>query len=203
MVIQMEDKFYNYLISIGRKPNTAYSYKNAINQISKHYSEREQQQINVYVVIDPTKISEIAKSYRQDGIYSKAGNTGNGTWRNAIARYSEFFENQSVPIVGVEHSDNPNSSEELDGQEQQVNCAERVLQRALCSQVAELFPGYKIYGENKQGIEYGIGNRRIDILLEHLETSDLLVVELKSGEADYRVFGQISMYMGLLQDKFS
>ena len=39
-------------------------------------------------------------------------------------------------------------------------------------------------------------------LLEHNETEDLLAVELKSGKADFKVFGQISMYLGLLQQKF-
>ena len=38
-----------------------------------------------------------------------------------------------------------------------------------------------------------------------MESSDkktLLVVELKSGLADYKVFGQISMYLGLLSERF-
>ncbi len=52
------------------------------------------------------------------------------------------------------------------------------------------------------GIEYVIGNRRLDVVLEHIKTSDLLIIELKSGMADYKVFGQISMYIGLLQKEF-
>ena len=38
--------------------------------------------------------------------------------------------------------------------------------------------------------------------MEHISTKDLLAIELKSGEADFRVFGQISMYLGLLKEKF-
>lgn len=30
----------------------------------------------------------------------------------------------------------------------------------------------------------------------------MLAIELKSGDADFRVFGQISMYLGLLSKKF-
>jgi len=52
------------------------------------------------------------------------------------------------------------------------------------------------------GVEYSIGGKRIDVLLEHLGSKNLLVVELKSGMADYKVFGQIAMYMGLLQKQF-
>lgn len=40
------------------------------------------------------------------------------------------------------------------------------------------------------------------MLLEHEATSALLVVELKSGTADFRTFGQVSMYIGLLQAQF-
>ena len=69
-------------------------------------------------------------------------------------------------------------------------------------QIKNLFPNYKIYGDKSEGIEYSIENHRIDVLLENIETENLLAVELKSGNADYKVFGQISMYIGLLQEKF-
>jgi hypothetical protein len=78
---------------------------------------------------------------------------------------------------------------------------EKDLQTALCAQISELFPEYKIYGNGSLGIEYSIGGRRIDVLLEHEESGRLLAVELKSGVADYNVFGQISMYLGLLQEQ--
>lgn len=44
--------------------------------------------------------------------------------------------------------------------------------------------------------------KEFDVLLEHEESKNLLVVELKSGEADFKVFGQISMYIGLLKRQF-
>lgn len=79
---------------------------------------------------------------------------------------------------------------------------ERDLQRSVCAQISELFPGYGIFGGNSVGIEYQIDGKRIDILLEKNDGGDLLVVELKSGTADYKVFGQISMYIGLLLAQF-
>ena len=78
---------------------------------------------------------------------------------------------------------------------------EKDLKAAMVSQIKELFPGYDIYGEDKEGIEYYIGGKRIDILLEK-NNGDLLAVELKSGTANYRAFGQLSMYLGLLMDEF-
>ncbi len=78
---------------------------------------------------------------------------------------------------------------------------ERDLQDSMVSQINELFPEYKIIGENNEGVEYEIGGKRIDVLLEK-HNGDLLVIELKSEIADYKVFGQISMYIGLLMEKF-
>lgn len=80
---------------------------------------------------------------------------------------------------------------------------EKDLQQTLCMQVSELFPGYEIFGGVAVGIEYPIGSRRIDVLLEKMDDKSLLIVELKAGLADYKVFGQISMYLGLIKRKFS
>ena len=52
------------------------------------------------------------------------------------------------------------------------------------------------------GIEYSIEGKRIDVLLENISSNELLVIELKASLADYKVFGQISMYIGLLSKKF-
>ena len=79
---------------------------------------------------------------------------------------------------------------------------EKDLQTALCSHISELFPRYRIFGGLGIEVEHSIGGRRIDVLLEHEENESLMVVELKSGEADFKVFGQISMYIGLLKRQF-
>ncbi len=90
----MEEEFYNYLISTGRASSTANSYKSAINSISIDYSQRTNQEINIYEIQEQDIISEISQQYSQNGEYEDAGNTGHATWRNAIARYSEFFANR-------------------------------------------------------------------------------------------------------------
>jgi hypothetical protein len=79
---------------------------------------------------------------------------------------------------------------------------EKDLQNSLLLQAEELFPGYKVFGNNGEGKEYAIGGKRIDLLLEHKTENKLLVVELKAGLADSKVFGQISMYIGPLMQKF-
>jgi len=81
---------------------------------------------------------------------------------------------------------------------------ERDLQKALVAQIKakKIFSEYKIFGENEEGIEYSIDNKRIDVLLESNLKNELLVIELKAGIAKKDVLGQISEYMGKLMRKF-
>jgi RecB family endonuclease NucS len=78
---------------------------------------------------------------------------------------------------------------------------ERDLQNSLITQAENLFPGFKIYG-NYDGVEYNLDGKRIDLLLENKNENKLLAIELKAGSTDYKTFGQISMYLGLLSKEF-
>ena len=194
----MENKFRNWLLKRGNT-GAANNYPKAIHRISKHYSENVGAPIDIYEITDQSKISELAHDYSQTGQFSVFGYEQHGRFRAAMGRYSDFF----VESRGDEQNEEPNDSSELnqDLNEPTSNFAyEKDLQTALCSQIIELFPSYKIYGGPSIGIEYSISGRRIDVLLENEES--LLVVELKSGVADFKVFGQISMYIGLLQRQF-
>ena len=79
---------------------------------------------------------------------------------------------------------------------------EKDLQNALISQTEDLFQEYTIYGNNGEGIEYNIEGKKIDLLLEHVNENKLLAIELKAEKADFKVFGQISMYLQLLEERF-
>lgn len=189
--------FKNWLLKRGNK-GAANSYPKAIHMISEHYSEKTGTQINIYKITDQRKISELAHDYSQSGKFSEFGYEQHGRFRAAMKRYSDFF----VQSRGEEQDIEPLEENE-DIIESTNNFAyEKDLQTTLCSQISELFPGYKIYGGLSIGVEYSIGGRRIDVLLEHENEDNLLIVELKSGGADFKVFGQISMYIGLLQRQF-
>jgi len=193
----MELPFRNWLVAQG-KLSAAKSYPQAINLVSQHYSKETGQKTNIYTITDQVLISQIAHDYSQAGRFAAYGYEQHSRFRAAIARYSEFFVQHGKPEVGLAKEDNSNILTPAD-----TNFAyEKDLQTTVCAQISELFPGYKIFGDNATGIEYSIGGKRIDILLEQIETTDLLAVELKSGIADFRVFGQISMYMGLLLTQF-
>ena len=192
----MEYQFKEWLIQQG-KPSAAKNYPQAINLVSQHYSKATGQKVNIYEITDQVLISEIAHAYGQSGKYSDYGYEQHSRFRAAINRYAEFFVQSQKPEILTP------AIEETEVAAAETNFAyEKDLQTAICAHISELFPNYKIFGGNSSGIEYSIESKRIDILLEDAKTGDLLAVELKSGTADYRVFGQVSMYMGLLMAKF-
>jgi len=203
----VEEKFKRWLIQRGN-PSAATNYPSAINNISSHYSEKTGENVNIYAITDQSLISKIAHDYKQDGRFSVYGYEQHGRYRAAMTRYSEFFVSQKAGVsqdVYVSQKIEERTPEIFDEvkENEKINFAyERDLQTTLCAQVSELFPSYRIFGNNNQGIEYSIKGRRVDVLLEHIEDKSLVAVELKSGVADFKVFGQISMYLGLLQEKF-
>jgi len=197
----MTDKFEKWLINNELKSTqTAYNYVKAINRISKHYSNQINGDINLYSIDELSDLKSIANLYGTTGKYSEFGHIGNGTNRAAINSLCRFRENNlnlkitnEIPneiLEGIESVENSNNFS-----------YERDLKNSLVYQIEELFPEYKIFGHENEGIEYLIDGKRVDILLEKRDGS-LLAVELKSGIANFKVFGQISMYIGLLMNKF-
>lgn len=200
----MEERFKNYLSKIGLKgaPN---SYPQAINMISEHYSSQTGKYTDIYSIRNLTLLNDIVQAYIQSGRFSEFGYKDHGKYRAAIKKYLEFFKIMNIDSEFVVNSLEKNDLENIDTFEQIIESSftyEKDLQKSLCLDIESLFPDYKIFGTNDEGIEYSINGKRIDVLLSHKETDDLLAIELKSGVADFKVFGQISMYLGLLKNKF-
>lgn len=199
----MEEKFKNYLSKIGLKgaPN---SYPQAINLISEHYTNHTGKYTDIYSIKDINALEKIVQDYEQKGKFSDFGYEHHGRYRAAIKKYLFFYKNQNIDNKLVLNI-NEESDIENESIEQLIESSftyERDLQKSLCMDIENLFPYYKIFGTNDEGIEFSIKGKRIDVLLSHKETDDLLAIELKSGVADFKVFGQISMYLGLLKNKF-
>ena len=129
--------------------------------------------------------------------------------RNSIATYLRYIKylNVGAPLSNVSSEQSGFVSGEGESQtEEEIDefnnfTYERDLQSALIAEIPRLFEGYKIYGTGLEGVEYSLDGKRIDVLLEHEERNDLLVIELKAGIADYKVFGQMSMYIGVLSKR--
>lgn len=194
-----KEKFRNWLIKNGYADNTSISYSYAIDKISKHLSERRNEKIDVYAINDLPTVKKFVESYSTKGNYSEIGNEGNGTVRNAIKALYKFKE--STNDISYDITDDDLENEELPDLSITNFSYERDLKNSMISQISELFPDYKIFGNQNEGIEYLIEGKRIDILLERTN-GELLAIELKSGIANFKVFGQLSMYLGLLMDRF-
>jgi RecB family endonuclease NucS len=128
---------------------------------------------------------------------------------NVEQLYKELVKKHNVEdgvlknIYTEKHENNVAESQDDSGTESTTGFTyERDLQKALVKQAEKLFPGFKIYGEDLDGVEYQIEGKRIDLLLENVSENELLAIELKAGIADFKVFGQISMYLGLLKKEF-
>lgn len=203
----MEEKFRNYLTKMGLK-GAQNNYPQAINLISQHYSSHTGKYIDIYSIKELDQLKIVVQDYEQSGRFADFGYEHHGRYRAAIKKYLEFFVKLNDAYF------NPHNSEQIKEFEfEEINevsiseseslfTYERDLQKSLYSDVERLFPDHVIFGNNKEGVEYSINGKRIDLLLVNKVTKDLLAIELKSGVADFRVFGQISMYLGLLKNKF-
>ena len=194
-----KEKFKIWLIRNGYSDNTTTSYSYAIDRISKHLSEKRNEKIDVYAINDLPTIKKLVESYSVVGNYSEVGNEGRGTVRNAIKKFYSYKEN--ADDLSYELDDGEIENEELTDISITNFSYERDLKNSMVSQIAELFPEYKIFGNHNEGVEYLVEGKRIDLLLEKSD-GELLAVELKSGVANFKVFGQLSMYLGLLMDRF-
>ena len=194
-----KEKFKIWLIRNGYADNTSTSYSYAIDKISKHLSEKRNEKIDVYSINDLPTIKKLVESYSIVGNYSETGNEGRGTVRNAIKAFYKFKEN--ADDLSYELADEEIENDEVTDLSITNFSYERDLKNSMVSQIAELFPEYKIFGNQNEGVEFLIEGKRIDILLEKSD-GELLAVELKSGVANFKVFGQLSMYLGLLMDRF-
>ena len=191
-----KSKFRDWLISTGRT-GAARAYPAAVDRVSKHYLDNNENVVPIYDISSQTEISRIVELYSKSGKFSECGDEHNSRNRSAITSYAAFFANLNEELVSSA-DDSENSAQQPNGEQSNFKY-ERDLQTAFCVQISSLFPGCEILGQ-----QYSVGGKRIDVLLED-KNGDLLVVELKAGRADYAVFGQISMYIGMLSQlpKFS
>lgn len=181
----MRDKFKEYLIEQGKTQNTTNSYVTGINHLSKDHG------MDIFTITDFDKVQEVRSIYDLRGSKRTVGNYGKGTARCAIIQYENFINDGISSNRLVERSP---VDDERSVSANRTFAYERDLHNTLEAQAGELFPGYELIGS-----EYSIDGVRLDLLLK--KGNQLLVVELKAGVAKHEVFGQISMYMGLIKAK--
>ncbi len=196
----MRRHFEDWMVRVEMKSkNTVYQYASSIEKISQHYSKKSNELTNIYSISDAEKVEYISNYYKKDGKFSSFGDRGNGTVRNSIATYLRYLQSSKYE----DFSTRAPETETVDKSQEVPNFTyERDLKYSLTLDIPTLFPGFKMFGSASEGVEYSVEGKFIDVLLENEANNDLKVIELKSGVANYKAFGQICMYIGLLGKKF-
>lgn len=206
------EKFRNWLEFTGRPINTIQNRISNCRNVENYEGDLDQHFIKDYGLSLLEKLSYSTTEERNNSPAKHKipinGNIRNGsaTLKQAVNLYMSFRKDNGIDFKEYNSSLSTENSliddEDIDYIESSNNFSyERDLKTSMISQISELFPEHKIYGENNEGVEYLIEGKRIDILLEKSDGT-LVAIELKSGIANYKVFGQLSMYLGLLMDKF-
>ena len=206
------EKFKNWLKFNGKPQNTIQNRISNCRNVENYEGDLDQHFINDYGLSLLGKLS-YSTSDERNNLLSKHripidGNMRNGsaTLKQAVNLYMSFRKNNDVDFKEFENNlpitRELSDDEDFDYIVSSNNFSyERDLKNSMVLQINELFPKHKIFGENNEGVEYLIEGKKIDILLEKNDGS-LLAIELKSGTANYKVFGQLSMHLGLLMDRF-
>jgi len=218
----VEVKFKQWLIKKGNEDKVSL-YPNIIHLISEHYSEQVGYPVDIFEMQDTKKLASL---YGIKGKFSNFGAKESGAFRIAISSYCKFHCNlrarvqneslmEAVEAFCIGESNEPSydfdnlqvmeapNTKLIKTKTASMNFEYEIdLQSTICTQIPELFPEYIIFGGVSIGVEYEVGSRKIDILLENMSDKSLLVIELKSGKADFKVFGQISMYISLIRREF-
>lgn len=182
--------FKEWLIQNGYTENTSVGYANAIGKISSN------ENIDVFTLNDLPTIEKLVESYSTTGRHELIGSEGSGAVRSAIRAFYEFKKDS-------ENGDEPFKLTDFEIADQIVYgfSFKANLRKSILRDKFKLFPGYKLFGTNNEGIEYSNEESTIDILLENTD-GDILVVKLAAGVADLDFFGEVATYIGFLIEKF-
>jgi hypothetical protein len=206
------EKFKKWMEFNGKPLNTIQNRISNCRNVENYEGDLDQHFIKDYGLSLLEKLSYSTADERNNSPAKHKipidGNKRNGsaTLKQAVNLYMSFRKDSGIEFKEYNEKltvqNEQTDIEDFDYIENSNNFSyEKDLKTSMVSQISELFPEHKIYGENNEGVEYLIEGKRIDILLEKNDGS-LFAIELKSGTANYKVFGQLSMYLGLLMDKF-
>ena len=90
----ISERFNNWLVKNENKTShTGYSYSNAINRISEHYSNETKEKVDLYTITDLEKLEVIKEHYNSKGKFSEFGKIHHGLYIAAIKALYRFREN--------------------------------------------------------------------------------------------------------------
>ena len=213
--MNLQEPFKQWFTSRAPQSYKTWNWSRKLGEIAKAYSASFG---GDPFDVQPTRLTQAARTIQdnldrrhhvQDKTFAEFDiRASNGIPKAIIGHFIKFLHIYQPPDFSgapIETPEDPLGKTHLPDEDSGTSATgftyERDLKNALVYQAEKLFPGYKIYGDN-EGIEYCIGGRRIDLLLQQEEGEELIAIELKAGLADFKVFGQIAMYRGLLMERF-
>jgi hypothetical protein len=202
----MKDEFEKWMQNQDRRhkdPKTASQYVKAVDRISEHYFRQTNKSMNLYNIDLNNKtvillFNELVKAYDKGGDFETIGENGidengiegegHGAFRAAIKAYARFLEYK------IKQSGNSGGIMDVHSVNGDMCFTDESVKKLMVTQVEELFPGYKIF--RKQNESKGL------LILENTNKKELLIIELKTGVADYNVLAPIINYSGILSNEF-
>ncbi|OQX07126.1 MAG: hypothetical protein BWK73_28915 [Thiothrix lacustris] len=104
--LAIRKEFEKWMRSVEEKASgTVNAYANAINDLSKHYSDQTGVDINIYDAIDCDHIKSICNKYDKGGEFEKYGEKNNNTLKSAFKAFVRFLESQESLINSTSFSD--------------------------------------------------------------------------------------------------
>ena len=184
-----QELMMDYFKEIGLQNGQVFNKKDMINWFNKNYPKIKNITIQCHLI----KLSVNAPSRkhynahedgRHDILYQLSGNT--------FRLYEKANDVVSTETTVLEKEiDEENGSQEF--------AQEKDLQNYLVKNLNTIEPGLKLYeDEIKQGIEYPVDGRFVDILALD-KNNDFVVIELKVSKGYDRVVGQLLRYKNWIQ----
>lgn len=171
------EKFKDWLEFNGKPLNTIQNRISNCRNVENYEGDLDQHFIKDYGLSLLNKLSYSTSDERNNSPAKHKipidGNMRNGsaTLKQAVNLYMSFKKHNVTDFK--EFHDNLSSENEILDEEDLDYIAssnnfsyEKDLKKSMVSQISELFPEYKIYGDNNEGVEYLIEGKKIDILLE-------------------------------------
>src|SRR5690554_2289308 len=167
------EKFRNWLEFTGRPINTIQNRISNCRNVENYEGDLDQHFIKDYGLSLLEKLSYSTTEERNNSPAKHKipinGNIRNGsaTLKQAVNLYMSFRKDNGIDFKEYNSSLSTENSliddEDIDYIESSNNFSyERDLKTSMISQISELFPEHKIYGENNEGVEYLIEGKRID-----------------------------------------
>lgn len=142
----MKDKFKKWLIEKENKSQgTANSYSGGIDRLSEHLTDVVlKKYTDLYKIDDIELLKKYSDWYGLRGNYSEIGDTGHGTWRNAIKAFVRFREGNPRNRARRAHKSTPSSTYRRSSAPQTISINDYNFESEIKEEASEMSNYYRL-----------------------------------------------------------